>query len=40
MMADLQTPFPPVTPNPPGPPEAEVFVDDIAAAKDEFAKVE
>jgi hypothetical protein len=40
MMADLQTPFPPVTPNPPDPPEAEVFIDDIAAAKDEFDKVD
>eukprot|EP00957_Ditylum_brightwellii_P072082 5479333-Ditylum_brightwellii.AAC.1 len=40
MMADLQTLFPPVTPNPPSPPEAEVFIDDIAATKDEFDKVE
>eukprot|EP00957_Ditylum_brightwellii_P022642 1707802-Ditylum_brightwellii.AAC.1 len=40
MTADLQTPFPPVTPNPPSPPEEEVFVDDIAAAKDGFDKVE
>eukprot|EP00957_Ditylum_brightwellii_P054176 4103276-Ditylum_brightwellii.AAC.1 len=39
-MTDLQTPFPPVIPNPPGPPEAEVFVDDIAATKDYFDKVD
>eukprot|EP00957_Ditylum_brightwellii_P161252 12277826-Ditylum_brightwellii.AAC.1 len=40
MTADLQTLFPPVTPNPPSPPEAEVFVDGTATAKDEFDKVE
>eukprot|EP00957_Ditylum_brightwellii_P011895 896514-Ditylum_brightwellii.AAC.1 len=40
MTADLQTLFPPVTPNPPSPPEAEVFVDNIATTKDEFGKVE